>query len=187
MALSTRGKLLAFGALTVGVVSLSYAASRAHRDRASGKKPAIKEAPLEGVYEEGARIPERVAGDVQLPIDFSFAPRMMTLGGEIVEGEPRVDSEGHLASLVTDISHERANIAYEFIFHLVANEGYDLANPQILDEVVQRTVSLIAPRVDWARGLEPYAYDSPEGLVWRGVQLLAELAYQTHWNKQALA
>jgi hypothetical protein len=186
MALSTTGKLVTLGAMTAGVVSLSYAASRAQRETKQ-RRAGSQEPPLEGVYALGTRLPERVAQDVQLPIEFTFSPRTMSLQGDIIEGPPSIATEAQLLNLVTDMTHERANIAYEYMLHLVGNKGMDLSDATTRDEAVRRTAAVTAPRVDWSKGLSPYAYDSPEGLVWRGIELLGELAHQSYWNKQAMA
>ncbi len=188
MPLSTTGKLITVAAMTAGVMSLSYAASRSQKEKRKPgvRRPPEEESPLEGVFSLGTRIPERVGDDIELPVNLSTEPRTVTLQGDIVKGPSMIEGEAQLANLVTDITQERANIAYEYMLLLVGTEGYDLSNETARDEAVKRTASVIAPRADWSQGLVE-AFDSPKGRVWVGIQLLGELAYQSFWNKQARA
>lgn len=172
-------KALVAAGIVGTTVGLSYVSKRARTRREPSKEP-----PLEGVYSEGSRLPERIINDVMLPVQLSFAPRVAELQGDVVEGSSSITTKPELMNIVTDLTHERANIAYEYLLFLVKDEELDLSDPVTRDEIVQRTVSTIAPRVDWTQGLV-YAFNSPEGLVWRGVQTLAEIAHQSYWNKQA--
>ncbi len=180
MALSTTGKLIAVGVVTAGVIGLSLAGKKARKT----KKRRAKGAPLSDVYVSDALLPGVVADDVMLPISLSLEPRTVTTSeADIVGGA--VNDPAQLGILITDINPERAQMAYEYMLTLVRDEGYDLSDPGTLDEAIKRTVSVIAPRVDWSMGLQPYAFTDPETLVWRGTQLLGELAHQSYWNKQA--
>jgi len=183
MALSNRGKAIALGATLAGVLGLSYAAQKA-KQRA--KTPGKKTPTLEGVFELGARLPARVVNDVLPPIELSFLPRTMTLDGKIIDGERNIENAAQVGNLVTDITQERANIAYEYVLNLLGQEEVSVATPAERDAVIKRVVSVIAPRVDWSQGLSPYAYGQPESRVWVGVQLIVELANQSYFNKQAL-
>lgn len=181
MNLSRGMKVAAVAATAAALYGLSYAANKAKKST----KKLPTQPSVEGVFELGARLPQRVVGDVMPPIELSFQPRTMTLDGTIVDGDMTLENSTDVANLVTDISQERSNIAYEYALNLIANEDASTATSQERDALIKRVVAVIAPRVDWSKGFV-FAFDSPEGRVWRGVQLIVELASQSYFNKQAL-
>lgn len=185
MALSNKGKIIAVWVAVVGVVALSIAKMEARESSQSkAKAKQTPKDPLAGVYEHDALLPATVAEDVMLPVYLTLPPRWKpTPMVMVVDGT--VNDSTQLAVLITDITPEKAQMAYEYLKGLVVNEGFDLSEPGTLDEAVKLAVDVIAPKVDWSQGLVPYAFNDPEALVWRGTQLLGELAYQSYWNKQA--
>jgi hypothetical protein len=100
----------------------------------------------------------------------------------VVDGT--VNDPSQLAVLITNIASAKAQLAYDTMLAL-AIDGHDFSEPGTLDAAVQTTVQTIAPKVDWSQGLSPYSFTSPEALIWRGTQMLGELAHQSYWNKNA--
>lgn len=176
----------------VGVIGAAVAADKYVEKRAAkkAKEKDDKEEvhALSGVWAENATLGNapRTVNDVMLPIELSFEPEIRDAEGEIrPAGGNLVSSLPVLEALVTNMTEMANDLTYEMMLHLTANEGMDMSNPQVRDEAVQRTLSTVAPRADWTKGLQPYTAGSPEFDVWVGVQMLGEIAYQSYWNKQA--
>jgi hypothetical protein len=172
-----------------GAVAIDKYVEQKAKKKAKEKKeqaPAVH--PLSGVWAENATLGNAplVVNEVMLPIDLSFEPEVRDLQGNVgPAGGNVVNSQLVLESLVTNLTSDTADVAYNYMLFLAAEKGMDMSNPTVRDEATQRTLSRVAPRVDWTKGLQPYTVGSPEFDVWLGVQMLGEIAYQSYWNKQA--
>lgn len=189
--LSTAAKIGIVGLTAIGLVGLAkgYDAWEKNTRKKKKQEDKPKGPPLQNVYVADAVIGNapRIVDDVMLPIELSFEPQIRNpnTGDLFAPGTNVIDNVDMLSNVVTNLSPQANNMAYEYMLHLVANKGYDLSDPATRDEAVQETASKIAPRVDWTKGLQPYAYGSPEVSVWIGAPTLGEIAHQSYWNKQA--
>lgn len=53
------------------------------------------------------------------------------------------------------------------------------------ERLVQQVLKVIAPEIDFSKGLSPYGANGKEAKLWAGVNLLGELRYQSVWNAYA--
>jgi hypothetical protein len=184
MGAASKVVLLALAAFGVVGATKGYEAYQKKK-----KKTEVPKAALSGVWAENATVGAQpgITSDVLLPIDLSTKPdvRNASSGDVVTANTTTVGSETMLHSLVIDLTPEAALQAYEILLHLVANKGIDMTNAVMRDKAVKDVLIVLAPKVDWSKGLTPYAYGTPPVDVWVGVKLLAELAHQTYWNKQA--
>lgn len=112
---------------------------------------------------------------------------------QIVLVEPDGDLEVHhtsdkaIAYLITGLSPESAQLAYELALVHIADKNVDWADPQARDAATMQILTSIAPKVDWSQGLRPYSYGSAHWKAWVGVQTVGTVANQSIFNKRALA
>ncbi len=91
-----------------------------------------------------------------------------------------------IAYLITGLSPEAAQLAYELVnvrFYELGGDWTDMAQR---DAMTQQILSAVAPKVDWTQGLKPHTYGSAAWKAWSGVQLVGTIAWQSYFNKQAL-
>lgn len=202
--LSTAAKLGLAALGTAAVVGGTVAYQRSQDEKAKKKKSeTTKKSPLSGTYAPGATIAASgtIMKEAALPVvlnkENTARLQLRTTDGDIVDvwqtaDEVSVATTDELGQLVTDLTADMgsergaATKAWNMMNHLVANKGYDLENPQMRDQAVQETLAVVAPNMDWSKGLQPYTVDSPPYQVWTGVELLGTIAYQSYWNKKVL-
>ncbi len=105
-------------------------------------------------------------------------------GGQTIGASERIMSDLHpslqteeVGQTVVDMEPEYAEVAYEYMLHLIGNQNYDiLSSPSVRDDAIGKTVALIASGCDWSEGLSPYTYGSIFQKVWTGAGTLGELA-----------
>ena len=91
-----------------------------------------------------------------------------------------------IAYLITGLSPEAAQLAYELANVHFAEKGVDWTNMAARDTATQQILSALAPKVDWTQGLKPHTYGSAAWKAWSGVQLVGTIAWQSYFNKRAL-
>ena len=94
--------------------------------------------------------------------------------------------EKSIAYLITGLSPESAQLAYELATVHFADNGVDWTNMAARDTATQQILSAVAPKVDWTQGLKPHTYGSAAWKAWSGVQLVGTIAWQSYFNKRAL-
>ena len=186
------GTIAKFGLLAVaavGVVGGVKGYDMYKKKKAKDKKQAISD--LSGVYAEGATVGAQpsITTDVLLPVVLSTKPyvRNGESGNIVMANTPTVASETMLHSLVTNLTPDAALVIYEYMLMLVATKGDMLTAQDVAqrEKAVKETLSKVASKVDWSKGLQPYKANGPEYAVWMGANMLGEIAYQSFWNKQA--
>jgi hypothetical protein len=92
-------------------------------------------------------------------------------------------------ALVTNLTPDAAMQAWNMAGELVASRGFDLADPSgTRDEYIRTVLSAMVPSFDWNKGPGDIGLDANFGSVladlWRGVDLVGQLAYQRAWLEQ---
>lgn len=94
-----------------------------------------------------------------------------------------------VGALVTNLNSDAANQAWAMAQELVSSRGFDLSEPGgTRDEYIRTVLSALVPSFDWNKGPHDIGlnanYGSSLADIWRGVDLVGQLAYQRVWLEQ---
>ena len=92
-------------------------------------------------------------------------------------------------ALITNLTAEAAQMVWGRAIELVATEGHDFSEASgTRDRFNQEVLSALVPSFDWSNAPNNIGLDADFGSsiadLWRGVELVAQLAYQRHWLEQ---
>lgn len=153
------------------------------------------DAPLWSRTREGRRVPLsylfasrdgevgfRVDQDLLLDRGIGFD---VTAEATWADGTP-AGAQQQIRELEIDLASRWADRAYAKALERVSQEGDAFDVPSATrDAFVRSVLQAAVPSFDWAGAPANLAlsesYDTSVGMVWQGVSLLAQLAYQDHW------
>lgn len=92
-------------------------------------------------------------------------------------------SEKAIARLVTGVKGTFARDLYERMLNEIVNKKVDWEDGNARDAAIKHVLGIIAPQVDYSRGLEPYAFGDAASSAWHAAHLMGSVAQQSVLNK----
>jgi hypothetical protein len=116
--------------------------------------------------------------------DLAYAGR--TLDGTEFNGVAPPSSDKALGALVVNVTPQFALALYEAFSKAMAKGTIKWSDGATRDDTIKKVLQNVAPKTDWSKGLEPYAYGGTESTVWNAALLMGTIADQSYWNRRLL-